>query len=371
MLIGIDASRAVKTQKTGVEWYSYFLIKALTQIDQKNKYLLYLQSNAKKEKNFGFDFELPKNFKVKILNWPFKFFWTLGRFSLEMFKNPPEILFIPSHVFPLILPKKSLITIHDIGFDRFPQAYSFFEKKYHRFVIKFAKKYASKIITISQFTKKELIEIYKINPEKIKVVYHGLCLEKFKSVDNSPIISYQLPATSYFLYIGRIETKKNIINLLKAFKQILFDSRKDLKLVLVGKKGYGYQKIIETIKNLSLEKQVIQLGYISEEEKIYLMKNALAFVFPSFYEGFGLPILEAMAYSLPVITSETSSLPEIAREAAFLINPYSSEKLSQAMLKITLDENLRKEMIKRGLERVKYFSWEKCAKETLSIIQSI
>ena len=184
MKIGIDASRANKPKKTGVEWYSYHLIEEFKKIDKENRFFLYTNKPLT-----GQLAVCPDNFKETVLNWPIPRSWTLGRLSLEMKfgKNKPDVLFVPAHTIPLLNPKKSVVTVHDIGFEHFPEVYNWADKLYHKFTIQFIKRFATKIITISEFSKNDLIDTYKIAPEKIKVVYnHDI-------VNPTNILMYILP----------------------------------------------------------------------------------------------------------------------------------------------------------------------------------
>lgn len=363
MVIGIDASRATKKIKTGVEWYSYYLIQELKKLDEvksKNfEFILYSPDKLKDDLNI-----LPNNWRVKVLKWPFKYLWTQIRLSWEMIFFPPDILFVPSHALPIFCRAKTVITLHDLGFERFPEAYSFWQRIYLRFVYKWATRHALKIIAISKFTKEELINLYKADPQKIEVIYLGYDNSIFYPIDNRKRIDQILEQYGikkpYILYVGRLEKKKNVTNLIKALQEI-----SSIHLVLVGQPGYGYNKI----KNLKLKiKNLIEIGYVSHQDLPYLYSGAECFVYPSLYEGFGLPILEAMACGCPVVASNTSSIQEIGGEAVSYFRPESLDEITKAILKIIKDKEFREMMIQKGFERVKNFSWEKCAKETLKIL---
>lgn len=381
MVIGIDASRANKKNKTGVEWYSYYLIQELKKLNEARdfKFILYTPEELKGDLNI-----LPKNWRVKILKWPVKYLWTQIRLAQEVIFNPPDILFIPSHALPIFCsPRyirrlvkktdriKTVITLHDLGFERFPQTYSFYQRIYLRFVYKWAVRYASKVITISEFTKKELIDLYKADPQKIEVVYLGYDSSIFQPIDDKKQIDQILEKYKikkpYILYVGRLEKKKNITNLIKAFREIsnIQYSASSIKLVLAGQPGYGYNKIkyqISKIKNL------IEIGYVNHQDLPYLYAGAECFVYPSLYEGFGLPILEAMASGCPVVASNTSSIPEIGGEAILYFRPESPEEIVKAILKIIKDREFREMLVQKGIEQVKRYSWQKCAKETFKIL---
>lgn len=399
MIIGLDASRANKKEKTGTEWYSYYLIQEMKKIsDQNDQFILY----SKEALSGGLE-NLPSNFKSKVLKWPPKFLWTQIRLSWEMLWHRPDLLFITAHTIPLFHPKNTICTLHDVGFERLPDLYSkeqigyqpslwkklvklmvkIFtlgkygntELDYHRFSARFALKHAKKVITVSQFSRQEITDIFAANPEKIIVIYHGYDQKKYRAhleqtkIDNI-LKKYQIDKP-FFLSIGRLEEKKNTAGLIEAFG--LFKNWKNEKinyqLVLVGSPGYNFQKVKDKIEKYHLKDSVIMPGWMPEDEIPYLMGAAEIFIFPSFYEGFGVPLLEAMACGTPIITSNLSSLPEVADWAALLINPYNPTEIASAMIKLTKDKDLRNELVKKGWQRIKNFSWSICARKTLEVLK--
>lgn len=370
MVIGIDASRANLSKRTGTEWYSYNLIINLAKIDSQNRYFLYSKEPLQEELR-----DLPPNFKNKVLNWPPRRLWTQIRLSLEMLINPPEILFVPAHTIPLIHPSRTITTCHDIGFERFPQLYSKTDLKYHRWAMKLAVKKAQRIIAVSQFTKNEIIDVYNINPEKVVVIYHGFNKDIYHPIKdelkvNSILKKYKI-SKPFILYIGRLELKKNTPGLVKAFGILKQSKRWPHKLVLTGQEGYGSDEINKNINSFKLFNEVIKVGYIPAKDLPFIISATDLFILPSFYEGFGLPVLEAMACGCPVIASRIASLPEIVGEAGFLVNPRNPEDIMRAMDRVLEDQNLREQMIQKGFKWVQNFSWEKSALKTLEVLKSM
>ncbi|MEA1936782.1 MAG: glycosyltransferase family 1 protein [Patescibacteria group bacterium] len=362
MKIGIDASRAFGKERTGTEEYSYRLIKNLAMMDiSRHQVFLYARKNSL------IDFDLPDNFQLKIIST--NRFWTQIGLASEMMINKPDILFVPSHAIPQIHPAKTVVTIHGLEYRYCPECYSLKERLTLELNTRYSVKWASKIITPSESTKKDLIKFYKIDAEKIKVIYHGVENSKYQASS----IKRLNKENSSILFIGRLEKRKNLVNLIKAFK-IFKESYKlqatSYKLILAGKAGFGFAEIKKAIQDSPFQKDIILKNYVSEKEKDELYKNASVFILPSFYEGFGLPVLEAMNYGTPVICSNVSSLPEAAGDAALLINPNKPEEIAEAINKIFSDDGLREKMIKKGFQNAQKFSWEKCARETMGKVLS-
>lgn len=384
MIIGINASAALKENPTGVEEYVFQLIKHLAVIPEarKHRFVLYLNSRLKSKRLKEFN-NLPDNFEIKILGFPI--FWTQLRLAWEMVFAKIDVLFIPVHILPFIHPKNSVVALHGLEYEYFPELYPFWHRLYLRWSTKYALKNASKIIAVSENTKQDLIKLYGGDPDKISVIYHGI--EGVLSIkyqvlsikeDSRSVSLRGAEATKqsrdfyyedYILFIGRIELKKNILGIIESYNKFrTLNAKRQTKLVLAGGKGFGWEKIEEAIVVSLFKNDIILKGYVSEEEKKELLNKAAIFLFPSFYEGFGMPVLEAQAQGVPVITSNVSCLPEIAGSGAMLVDPKSSMDIAQAMEKILSSEKLRQNLIKAGLENVKRFSWEKCARETLKVL---
>jgi len=372
MIIGIDASRANHKEKTGVEWYAYHVIQNLKKNLPDNVRVV-LYSDVPLEGDLAL---LPDNWTSKVLNWPIRRLWTQGRMSLEMLFSRPDVLFVPAHVVPLIHPKKTIMTVHDVAAVKFKQSYNWFEKWYSVWSAKMAVKKMWKIIVPSEFTKKELLSLFKKTKEdkkekKIFVVSHGYDrnykiiqdLEKIKSTLNQYNIKQP-----FLMSIGRLEEKKNTWRIIKAFDKLKSQFKHDnLQLVLIGKPGYGYEKIKTALDESEYKKDIILPGWVDQEQVPHLMNSAEVFVFPSLYEGFGLPILEAMACGTPIVASKNNSLEEVGGDVC-LYTDSSIEQITKVIHRFLDNSELTKQKIKLGLERVKDYSWEKCAKQTADLI---
>lgn len=376
MLIGIDASRANNKNKTGVEWYAWHLIQNLKKISSDPQtgsnlqFVLY-----SREKLTGEIADLPPNWTAKVLYWPPKRFWTQIRLSYEMLVHPLDVLFVPSHVFPIIHPKKTVMTIHDIAALRFPKIYSQFQRWYTLWSAKYAVKKLWKIIVPSNFTKQELLSM-KIEQfaDKINVLYHGYDSrylgEKIESERQEVFKKYNINSP-YILSIGRLEEKKNTKRIIQAYNHIAKKTKNgELNLVLVGQPGYGYDEIAKTINESQYKEKIIRPGYAPSEDIKYILSGADVFVFPSLYEGFGLVVLDAMANGIPIVASKGSSLEEIGGLACTYVDKEDVWEIAKAVSSLLEDRELRKKHIQMGLERARDFSWEKCALDTLQLLKS-
>lgn len=354
MSIGIDASRANKEKRTGVEWYSYFLIQEFKRIvPADTQVILYSPTPLRDDL-----LPLPQNWEVRILRWPFARFWTIFRFSWEMLWRKPDALFVPSHIIPFFSPKRTFTTIHDIGFKRFPECYSWLGRCLQNFGTKRALHKAKKILTPSQFTKQELIKIYNAPEQKIIPIPHG-CNTKLCAINADMVLDKYKIKKPYLFYIGRLEKKKNIENILKAVKGL------NILLVLAGKKGLEFPNYQLQITNYQY------LGWVNDKDAQMLMNEAEILLYPSLYEGFGFPILDAFSLGVPVITSNCASMPEVAGDAALLVNPKNPQEITEAIKKILTNPELKNNLISKGKERAKQFSWQTCAQKTWNEIKGI
>ncbi|HLD27615.1 MAG TPA: glycosyltransferase family 1 protein, partial [Patescibacteria group bacterium] len=320
MLIGVDASRANRPQRSGVEWYAYHLIKKLAEIDSNNQYLLYSDSRLRPDL-------MPANgnFRERLLRWPFSRLWTLGRLSLEILSHKPDLLFVPSHTFPLVSGKKNVITWHDLGYERYPETYTAWELASLKQGAKRAFKLADKIITISNFTKGEMVELHKIDPDRIEVIYLGCNHERWQKATPEALrellkmMEINLP---YFVYVGRLSLRKNLIGLIRIYNRFREIHREPHNLILVGSQSTFQNEIDAEIQASPFKKEIKKLGWLPMEQLPILVSGAVASLYPSFYEGFGLPVIEAMATGTPVLTSTSGSLPEIVGNAGLLADAH-------------------------------------------------
>lgn len=368
-MIGINAKPALQHPQTGLEEYAYQLIIHVIREARKRgleKYLLlYAPSWAGIPEEF---LQVPlKVVKASRL-------WTQGRLAFEFFLKPPSLFFNPEQILPRFAPERSVITVHDLAYEMYPHLYPAWHRRYLHIVTKRAVRKAKKIIAVSDRTKRDIAKFYGVPQRNIEVIYHGFSLPQdivAKEVKNE-INSFSLPTREpFFLFVGRVELKKNILNLIEAFEIASQKLANNFSLVLAGPSGFGFNRIKKRIKTSGLKKRIFLLGYIDSHAKHELYQNAFSLMLVSLYEGFGLPVLEAQSFGVPVIASSTSSLPEVLGESAFLVDPQEPEEIASKMVEIVKQPKMRRYLIKKGYENLTRFSWEKCAKETLDILLNL
>jgi len=364
MIIGIDASRAVTAKPTGTEMYSRHLIREMLKLSSAYRFRLYVRSYPPEGVFPGGE--------VRVI--PFPRLWTHLRLSWEILRFPPDALFVPAHVLPLVHPRCSVVTVHDLGYLKFPETHPWRQRLYLYLSTWWNVCVASHVLVDSLATKQDIIAHYRIDAKKITVAYPGAD-EALKSVEDWGIIEaakarYGIDGR-YFLYLGRLQPRKNLSALVKAFSELLPKLTPDFKLVLAGKRGWLTEALFSQIADLGLEERVLLPGYVADRDKAAILSGAEAFLFPSLYEGFGLPVLEAQACGCPVITSTTSSLPEVAGSSALLVDPADHIAIAEAMRRIVFDPGLRDQLSEAGYRNVGRFSWTSTAEQVLRIIDSL
>lgn len=323
---------------------------------------------------------------VKLKAFPFL---TAGIYKLiqGVFPLPYRFMFGKrndvTHFFNFLVPPgvkgKTIVTVHDFGFIRYPETVTLRTRIMLKLRMKRSVKRSDRIIVISEFTANELTELYGVPREKMTVIYCGVDMEKFSQLPSEKCAAMLnkigLEDKKYFLYLGTIEPRKNIYAMVGAYaktvKKLLSEGKEVYPLVLAGKLGWYYDEILKRIRAEGIEKRIILPGYLSEEDKVRLYSRARAFVFPSIYEGFGIPVIEAMACGTPVLTANASSLPEVAGDAALLCDPKSEMEIADGMYRLATDDALCERLSEAGYQRAKMFSWEKEAEKLYEIYKSL
>ncbi len=380
MNIGIDIRVLARGARTGVEEYAINLLAHLLSLENKVNYKLFY--NAYQKVKLNYDWLSLDNVQLKDFKIPNRLFFALARYfnqpKIDNLLKGVDVYFNP-HFFiaPVSSKCKKIITFHDLSFEHYPEFFSWRKRAWHKFLMNTRQEaeQADKIIAVSESTKQDLINLYGIEKEKIKVIYSGVG-KQFKTISSksdlkNTSLKYGLPKR-FILFFGTIEPRKNIIGLIKAF-EILKEGHSsipsELKLVIAGTKGWLYQDIFRTAQESRHRRDIFFTGFIKEQDKPCLYNLAELFVFPSFFEGFGFPPLEAMACGLPTIVSGNSSLPEVVGSGALIIDPFNIDEMAWAMETALINKSLREKLIQKGLKQAKKFSWKKCAQKTLKVLK--
>lgn len=379
MKIGVDIRALMDERYSGVSAYAEQLLREIIHQDQKNEY--YLFYNSFKDLHPRFSSWESERVKVLGTHFPNKVFnyilqKVFGRPFLDEVLGGVDLFWSPHFNFSHFSKNtKNILTVHDLSFLRAPEFFSWRKNCWHRLLgIKNLINRSVKIIAISENTKLDLIDLFQVPNEKIQVIYSGFNSLKLSDGENfnTDFANKHQIRTGFLLFVGNIEPRKNLDGLIKAY-EILREQNLEIsnQLVLAGAPGWRNQHIYQAAKNSKFSQDIIFTGYIQEEEKVFLYRQASVFVFPSFYEGFGFPPLEAMSYGLPVIASNTSSVPEVVGDAALLVNPAFPSEIASALKIVLSDQKTRESLQLAGAKRLAIFSWEKTAKEYLQLFNSL
>ncbi len=367
-IIAIDANEANVERRVGISEYAYQVISELYKMREEGKishnFIIYLKSTP-----LTFLPEETSWWKYKVVK-PARL-WTQIGLPLNLFLSPkkPDVFYTTSHYAPRFSPVPTVVSVMDVSYLRFPETF----KKNDLYQLtewtKYSVNKAKAIITISESSKSDIIKFYKTPKDKIKVVHLGL-----KDLPNS-MASSKSPQEygvekNFVLFVGTLQPRKNISRLIEAFSLLPKELQDKNDLVIIGKKGWLYEEILTAPKKYGIEDRVRFLDFVTDEDLPGFYKKAEVYVLPSLYEGFGLPVLEAMRYGCPVITSDVSSLPEAGGDAALYFNPESANDIKDKIEKVLTDRELREKMIEKGRVHYKKFTWEKAAKEVLEVIES-
>jgi len=288
-----------------------------------------------------------------------------------MASRPTRTLFVPSHVVPLYHPRRTVVTIHDLGYLFYPQAHTRLSRLYLHLSTIFSVRAARRVIAISEATRRDLITHYKVPPRKIKVVHHGR--DPIFSPVTDPATIEQVRAryglrSPYCIHVGTLQPRKNLEMLVRAWHRLRNVMDHPPQLLLAGKRGWLYDTLLSLIKEHDLSNYVTIADYVQRDDLPALYSGALAMVFPSLYEGFGLPPLEAMSCGTPVIASTASSIPEVVGDAGILLDPNDTRAWFRTVQRLTQDPALRQALSNKGLARASQFTWQRCARETLALL---
>ncbi len=370
MRIAIDAT-AIPTQRVGAGNYILNLARTLIQIDRENEYVIFAQ--ASNVPDLG---NSPANAKIVSLAW----FSRLQRILWEQVLLPRQIrsfgidvLHSPHYTLPVTVPCVSIVTFHDMTFFLYPQMHQYYKRIFFGAMIQIAAKRANAIVADSESSRQDILLLLDVNPNRVFTVPLGVSPAYHHVDDRESLESirrkYHLPER-FLLYVGVLEPRKNLPVLVRAYRSLV-NRGIPHSLVIVGRKGWMYDQLFQTIRDLDLASRVIFTGYVPEAELPLIYSTADLFIYPSLYEGFGLPVLEAMACGVPVVTSNISSMPEIVGNAGILVDPRRMDELADAVFRISTNRDLHDELAHKGAVRAQLFSWERTARETLDVYRRV
>lgn len=356
MRIAIDASRTTTARTTGTEHYALELLRHLIRendtLPQPHHLRLYFRDTPPSDL-------LPTSPHTEQVIIPFTRVWTHLRFAAALYHDRPDLTFVPAHTLPFVMPGRAMVTVHDLGYRHFPQLHPLRQRLYLEMTTRYSTRRADIVLADSEATRADLMRFYHTPADKIHVVYPAASPPIVSDVDVR--VKYRLPAR-YFVFIGTLQPRKNIAGLVQAYKQYRQRTGDDAALVLAGGRGWLYDEA--WTGGVS---GVIETGYIEEADKGALLAGSLGLVFPSLYEGFGFPVLEAMFCHTPVIASRTSSLPELVGEAGLLVDPLDTDAIAAAMEAMVQPE-VRERLVRAGDEQVQRFTWQTSARQVLNLI---
>lgn len=365
MRLGIDAQVLTRKGKTGVEKYAFELLRAMMEqpLTKGEEVILYASA-------IPLDFPpLAKGWKWKILRTPFGRFFTHGRLSFHFLFHAPDIFFSPANELPFFTGKaKSVAVIHDIAFRFFQEAYTKKQQNRQERALRRAIKKAAAVITVSQSTANDLLAETSMQKEQLHIT--PLALPRLPEAKSAILETLQLQPKNYFFTLSRLEKKKNIALLIRAYKQYAQSAEYPLDLVLGGKFGFGKEEIEQELSQQNAGR-IVLTGYLSDADAHALLRQANAYVFPSLYEGFGLPVLEAFSAEVPLLCSRIPALQEVAQNGALFLEPQNINEWSEAMATIQENYSLRETLVQNGTVRLRDFSWQQTAVKQWDIIRSL
>jgi len=372
MKIAVNTRFLLKNKLEGIGWFTYETMKRLAERHPEHEFYFFF------DRPFDNSFIFSKNITPVVLfppaRHPFLWYWwfeisvkkTLKKIQPDVFISTDGYLSLSSDV-------QTILVIHDLAFEHYPEFIKGLTAKYYRhFTPKFVSK-AKKIITVSEATKNDVVKYYGTDSSKIVVAHNG-ANEKFKPISEQERVENRnrfSEGKNYFVYAGSLHPRKNISNLLKAFDDFKFKTKCDYKLLLAGARGWMLQETDEIFNKMQFKQDVIFTGHLETEDLVKVVGSAYAMVYVSFFEGFGIPIVEAMQCNVPVITSNVSSMPEVAGDAGLLVNPNRVDEISNAMIEIFSNSDLRNVLIERGKVQCKKFSWDKTAEIIWNVVEEV
>ena len=371
-VVGVDASRSAADRPTGTENYAREILRYLLRLPNAAdiEWRLYFRAGAD-----ALPPELTERSNVVPVPLPNRRMWTHRSLGPEVRRRGPDVLFVPAHVLPFAWTSRSMppqvMTVHDLGYLHFPEAHPWRQRTYLNLTTRWAVARANRLICDSEATRQDLIRFCRAKPGKLHTVHLGWRppSETDPVCDPRTVLAKFKLRRPFALFVSTLQPRKNAERLIHAYGRLHIREDPGWDLVLAGRIGWLAEPILAAARSSPAAEAIHTLGYVEEEDVAVLRRQARFFCYPSLHEGFGLPVLEAQSQGVPVMTSRSSSLPEVAGDAALLVDPEDVDEIAQAMLRLSRDEKLRAELVAKGHENVKRFSWEKAARETLAVLK--
>lgn len=372
MKIVVNTRSLIPNKLDGIGWFTYQTLKRITQNHPEHEFVFLF------DRPFDTQFIFNDNVKPIVLFPPARhpFLYVLYyEFSVRniLKKLKPDVFIGPDGLLSLGSKTKQIAVIHDINFFHYPQDLTFFYRHYYNFFMpKFAKK-ANKIATVSHYSKQDLVQTYGVLEDKIEVVYNGIN-DGYRKLEDCLKLETKAKFSGgkeYFLFVGSMSPRKNLARLIAAFATFKNQTQSDFKLVLAGGSFWGEKEILDEIEKHQLSKEVLFTGRVSQEDLQLIMGSAYALTFVSYFEGFGIPLVEAMVCGVPIICSKESCMPEIAGDAAYYVDAFLIDDIALGMQKLIENPALRIQLIENGSKQVKKFSWDIAAQKLWEIIEKV
>lgn len=362
MKIAVNTRLLLKDRLEGIGWFSYETLRRITNSHKEHSF--YFIFDRKYDESFIFSGNIEPHVLHPQARHPVLYYlWFERSIPRLLDKIKPDLFFSPDGYLSLNAKIKSMNVFHDLNFEHYPEDLPVTERKFYRYYFPQYARKAERIATVSEYSKRDIINQYDIEPSKIDVVYNG-ANENFCPASEEEAEATRMAYTGgkpYFVFIGALHPRKNLVNLFKAYDYFRNNNDLDIKLLIVGKKKWWTKKIRDTYEGMDNKNDVIFAGRLGAQDLCKVLGSSLALTYVSYFEGFGIPILEGFRCETPVITSNITSMPEVAGDAALLVNPFSVSSISEGMARIAKDETLRKELVMKGRIRKDSFSWDKTA----------
>jgi glycosyltransferase involved in cell wall biosynthesis len=354
----------------GMGRYLCNLINHLAEVDTRNEYRILMLQEALDHLE-----ELPQNFTLQFVTCmrPMRLLWEHSVLQERLCAEKFDLLHSAHDVAPRLKRMKSVVTFHDMSFFRFPAAHTLAKRLYVRLFIPPSLKHADHVIAVSEHSRRDILSCFGLDPQRVSTIHHGLPEAFTRSASDTEIRRtarrYGIHGP-YILFVGLLEPRKNVARLMEAF-DLVAEDHPHIQLVLAGAPGWEFEELLRVKERQRAANRILFTGFVPDDELPALFQGANLFAYPSLYEGFGFPVLEAMARGVPVVTSNVSSLPEIAGDSALLVNPRNVRDIGNAMARILSHDELRRTLVQKGIRRAEEFSWTRSAKAHRDVYEKV